>query len=98
MKKTIIPILLAIVLFASSLSVNARVTLPSILSDNLVLQQKTTVNIWGNATPGEKISVKASWASKPVATITNKEGKWKLKIKTPTFLNSLNMPIINNLK
>ena len=83
MKKAFLPILLAIVLFVCLPAVNAIVTLPSILSDNLVLQQKTTVNIWGNASPGEKISVKPSWNSKPTHTVTNKEGKWDIKIKTP---------------
>ncbi|MDD4968487.1 MAG: glycoside hydrolase family 88 protein [Paludibacter sp.] len=93
MKKTIIRLLLLIVLFASSQSVSARVTLPSILSDNLVLQQKTIVNIWGNATPGEKISVKPSWTSKPELTVADKEGKWKLKIKTPASVRNQSISI-----
>ena len=36
-------------------SVEAKVTLPSIISDNMVLQAQTKVCIWGKATPGENI-------------------------------------------
>lgn len=45
-------------------SVEARVTLPSIISDNMVLQAQTKVCIWGKATPGENISVAPSWNEK----------------------------------
>lgn len=35
-------------------SVSAKVVLPAILSDNMVLQQNAQVNLWGKATPGER--------------------------------------------
>lgn len=36
-------------LYVVSFPVQGKVTLPSIFSDNMVLQQKTQVNIWGKA-------------------------------------------------
>ena len=39
-------------------SVSAKVVLPAIFSDNMVLQQNAQVNLWGKATPGERVSVK----------------------------------------
>lgn len=45
-------------------SVEAKVTLPSIISDNMVLQAQTKVCIWGKAAPGENISVAPSWNEK----------------------------------
>lgn len=48
-------------------SVEAKVTLPSIISDNMVLQAQTKVCIWGKATPGENISVAPSWNEKALA-------------------------------
>jgi len=93
MKKTRIPILLAIVLCICFSTANATVRLPSIISDNLVLQQKTAVNIWGIASPGEKVSVKPSWNSKPTTTIASKEGKWKTKIITPAALRNQSITI-----
>ena len=62
----------------------AEITLPSIICDNMVLQQLTNAAIWGKADPGEKIFVKGTWNalwSKPV--ITDKDGNWMTKIKTP---------------
>ena len=35
----------------------ASVTLPDIISDNMVLQQKSDARLWGWATPGSKITV-----------------------------------------
>ena len=58
-------IFLVLGLFAS-LTTEAKVTLPAIFSDNMVLQQNAQVNVWGKATPGEKVTVKASWADKVV--------------------------------
>ena len=58
-------IFLVFVLIAS-LTAEAKVTLPAIFSDNMVLQQNTQVNVWGKAAPGEKVTVKASWLDKAV--------------------------------
>ncbi len=62
----------------------ADVKLPAVISDNMVLQQKTNATIWGWADPGEKIKVKASWRWLfRSSTTADKNGKWKLKLKTP---------------
>lgn len=42
----------------------ALVTLPSIFSDNMVLQQNSKVKIWGWAKPFEEITVTTSWDNK----------------------------------
>ncbi len=58
--------------------------LPSVFADNMVLQQKAEDAIWGWATPGQKIVVKGSWSEDAVAaTQTDKQGHWKLHLKTP---------------
>ena len=64
-------------------SVSAKVVLPAIFSDNMVLQQNAQVNLWGKATPGERVSVKASWTDKTVTTKAAADGKWTVKLKTP---------------
>ncbi len=38
-------------------AIQAEITLPYILSDNMVLQRDIPVNIWGWAKPGEKVTV-----------------------------------------
>lgn len=65
------------------LSIDAAVKLPAIISDNMLLQQQTTVNVWGTANPQEKVSVKPSWSEKTYTTITDDNGKWLIKVKTP---------------
>ena len=71
------------VLIAAAISY-ADVKLPAVISDNMVLQQKTDATIWGWADPGEKISVKAPWQwFFGSSTTADKDGKWQLKLKTP---------------
>ena len=67
----------------ASLTAEAKVTLPAIFSDNMVLQQRTQVNVWGKAAPGERVTIKASWADKAVTTKAAANGKWTVKLKTP---------------
>jgi sialate O-acetylesterase len=62
----------------------ADVRLPSVISDNMVLQQNSEVNIWGWAKPKEKIYLKASWQQvfgKSVRADNN--GNWKITLRTP---------------
>lgn len=57
--------------------------LPAFFADHMVLQQQMEVPIWGKATPGTTVTVAASWGN-TATTVANHEGKWKVKIKTPT--------------
>ena len=68
-----------------SFGVKAEVKLPSVLSDNMLLQQNTTVNIWGKANPSEKISVTSSWNKEAYTTQAGSDGKWLVKIATPKY-------------
>ena len=63
----------------------ADITLPSIISDNMVLQQQSKVPIWGWAEPGEKVTVKTSWQnSRSYHAKADDNDKWTVKIDTPT--------------
>jgi sialate O-acetylesterase len=64
------------VLFAQVIS--ADVTLPFILSDNMVLQRDIPVNIWGWAKPGERVTVTVM--EQKVSTKALPNGEWKVKI------------------
>ena len=75
------------------LPLQAKVTLPAIISDNMVLQQQTHVNIWGKARPGEKVTVTASWSDKAYTVTTPAGGKWKLKLKTPAAAAAQTMTV-----
>jgi len=61
---------------------SAEVTLPAIFGDGMVLQQKSSVTIWGWAEPGEKIDAKGSWMWFGTGTRADETGKWSLRVRT----------------
>jgi sialate O-acetylesterase len=62
---------------------NGNISLPEIFSDNMVLQQKSDVKIWGWAKTGEKVVLKADWLTAEINTSADNQGKWSLILKTP---------------
>lgn len=66
----------------SSVSVLGAIKLPDIFGDNMVLQQKTDVAIWGQASLGATVFIIPSWNREKHSTHADKNGKWKLKIST----------------
>ena len=75
------------ILFAALLmlsgAISAKVVLPSMFSDNMVLQQQADAPIWGEAKPMKTVKVTTSWDGKTYETQADKEGKWKLSVRTP---------------
>lgn len=71
-------------LFLFSLGTTAKVKLPHILSDNMIIQQNTEVQFWGWDKPGANVKVSTSWTADKYTTKTDKDGKWFIKVKTPT--------------
>ena len=61
----------------------AKVVLPDIISDNMVIQQNTKVRLWGRGNVNTTISVVASWNKKTFTTVSNDKGDWELWIETP---------------
>lgn len=61
----------------------AKIVLPEIVGDNMVLQQQTEARIWGTAEAGATVSAKASWLAQAVETKADKNGQWQLLLKTP---------------
>lgn len=81
-KRNIIAIsLLLLSPFAGNLS--AKVILPSIFSDGMVLQQKSHPLIWGKAEPEAKVTIITSWDKKEYTLQSTADGTWKTKINTP---------------
>ena len=61
----------------------AKVVLPSVFTDNMVLQQKTDITFYGDATKNKQLTVKTGWNGKEYHTEADGQGKWSLKIPTP---------------
>lgn len=70
---------LVLLLFLSLSSfLSAQVTLPQVLSDNMVLQQGKKVAIWGTASPYETITVKFEKQTKKATA--DDTGNWSVKL------------------
>jgi sialate O-acetylesterase len=65
------------------ITASAKVKLPAFFADNMVLQQKTEVNLWGWAEPDTRVSIATSWDKKCHNVMANKDGNFSLKVKTP---------------
>lgn len=70
-------------LAASMSALQAKVVLPDILGDNMVLQQQTVVRLWGWAKPGVSVTAKPSWDDSVSRTQAGADGKWLLTVETP---------------
>ena len=82
----------------------SHLVLPSLIGDDMILQQNTNAKIWGKASPGHKIDVVASWDQKASAK-AGEDGKWLVTIPAPSAGGPYTMTIsakdtsiiINNL-
>ncbi|EJL60490.1 sialate O-acetylesterase [Flavobacterium sp. CF136] len=87
------------------LSIQAQVKLPALVSDNMVLQQNAKVNLWGWASPNEKISIQLGWQNAPLEIVANSDGKWKVIVDTPQGsetaysikIDATNKIVLNNI-
>ena len=79
MKKIIF--LAAGALVASGMS--AKVVLPKFFTDNMVVQQNSTLTVPGTAASGAKVSVKADWNGGEATAKADKEGRFSLSLPTP---------------
>lgn len=67
----------------SVLGVQAAIKLPSVFSNNLVLQQQSRARIWGWASQGARVQVKPSWGQKTYQAVARAGGRWEVEIDTP---------------
>ncbi len=60
-----------------------KIKLPAIISDNMVLQQQSTVPLWGKAIANANVSVITSWNNQHYTAQSDADGRWKIEIQTP---------------
>lgn len=68
----------------SVVGLQAKVKLPSVLSNHMVLQQKSEVKLWGWANPDRKVKITTSWDKKSYVTTADNKGNWLQKVSTPS--------------
>ncbi len=74
-------LLLSMFAMAKADSNRTFIRIPSVISDSMVLQQKTQVKLWGMANPGEAVVVKASWGA-TARTKVKADSMWEVNLKT----------------
>lgn len=78
-------LLIAFFLLLSGFAVQAKVMLPSVISNNMVLQQKSTVTIWGwTSVVNEKLKITNTWNNDTVV-VQAQAGRWGIDLQTPEF-------------
>lgn len=80
--RTRILLLLFLMLSAACSRNQQALELPSIIGDNMLLQQNADVKLWGKAGPGETVVVSAGWRAEGRA-VAGDDGKWVVQLKTP---------------
>ena len=80
MKKILLAL---IIIFTFSTNIFAKIILPSVFADNMVLQQNSDVAIWGWSDPGETVKIVTSWNSKDTVKVkADNSAAWKTTIRT----------------
>lgn len=77
--------IIAIVLLLTSFQINAKIKLPALFSDNMMLQQKSNAPMWGWASTNANVTIKTSWNAKIYKLKADNLGKWKTELQTPSF-------------
>lgn len=72
---------------AVTFGAKAKVMLPQIISDGMIVQRGAPVVIWGKADPGEVVMVKAkrdrkskSYSAAEASAIADSEGRWQIEL------------------
>ena len=73
---------------------NAQLLLPKLISDGMVLQRDTQINLYGWDSPKQHISI--HFKDKTYTTITDKRGKWSLQTKKHKAGGPYQMEIIGS--
>ena len=81
MKRTVnIAMLVTVSVLAACGPARAHVTVPTVFGDNMVLQRDVELPVWGQATPGQKVTVSIGAAS--ASATADEKGSWAVKLPT----------------
>ena len=61
----------------------AKVKLPHLVSDGMVIQHSSDVRLWGWDKPGKTVTVTASWSADKTTVTTDNSGRWIVSVKSP---------------
>lgn len=80
--------------------VHSEVTLPNLISSNMVMQRNTEVPIWGWGSPGEEISItlnsEEGTTLHTLSTVVDVDGNWQVKLPSMDTGGPYMMRIVGN--
>lgn len=76
--KTIIKVLLLCGLLLPTHRLGAQLSVPSVISSNMVLQREQVVPVWGTSRPGERIEVR--FGAFRLKTVADAKGRWRVDL------------------
>jgi len=76
-------VLWALLLPLIALPLQARIRLPHILSDGMVIQQLSDFAFWGWAKPNTQITVVPSWKPDKLVVNSDSKGRWRIIVRAP---------------
>ena len=72
--------------YLASAQTHTRISLPSLFSNHIVLQQQDSVPVWGWGEAGSTVCAVGSWAPQDTASaVVDDAGRWSLKLKTVAY-------------
>ena len=75
-------ILLLFIALAAVWGAAAKIRLPEIIGNDMVLQQNAEVRLWGWAEPHAAVKVETSWGA-GAAVKSDADGRWAVSVRTP---------------
>jgi sialate O-acetylesterase len=72
---------------------DAKIVLPNMFANNMVMQQQSKAAIWGNGLASSIIKLNTSWDKKNYQIKSDKNGNWKIEINTPKAGGPFNITI-----
>ena len=74
---------LLIALLAVCPLAGAKITLPSLLGDGMVLQRNAQVRLWGTTDRSAAVRVRTSWDGRQYKVTPAPDGAWSVTVSTP---------------
>lgn len=74
---------LTLSLFLVNSNIFAKISVPAIFGNHMVLQKEAEVKLWGWGKPLERVVVTTSWSTDTLKTIVDNQANWALVLKTP---------------
>lgn len=76
-------LMISAIILTTVASAEAKVKLPHLIADNMVLQQCSDARLWGWSDKGKTVKVAVSWSEKTYTAKAGKDGRWLVKVETP---------------